>query len=137
MKLRLQLVRDGEVLFEIPLSPTDWPREQLEDELDAFETDFQRFSKIFVALSHKTRWMMMKRLMEEEDHTINFADFMRDLNLNPKIVWENAKKLREGGFLEKVERGRYRCSEVGQRGFILISFALRHLMEALEEMESF
>ena len=42
MKLRLQLVRDGEVLFEIPLSPTDWPREQLEDELDAFETDFQR-----------------------------------------------------------------------------------------------
>ncbi len=137
MKLRLQLVRDGEVLFEIPLSPTDWPREQLEDELDAFETDFQRFSKIFDALSHETRLRMMKRLMEEEDRTINFADFMRDLNLNPKIVWENAKKLREGGLLEKVERGRYRCSEVGQRGFILISFALRHLIEALEEMENY
>jgi len=79
----------------------------------------------------------MKRLMEEEDRTINFADFMRDLNLNPKIVWENAKKLRDEGFLEKVERGKYRCSEVGQRGFILLSFALRHLIEALEEMESF
>jgi DNA-binding transcriptional ArsR family regulator len=137
MKLKLQLVRDGEVLFEIPLSPTDWPREQLEDELDAFETDFQRFSKIFDALSHKTRLRMMKRLMEEEDRTINFADFMRDLNLNPKIVWENARKLREGGLLEKVERGKYRCSEVGQRGFILMSFALRHLLEALEEMEDF
>jgi DNA-binding transcriptional ArsR family regulator len=137
MKLRLQLVRDGEVLFEIPLSPTDWPREQLEDELDAFETDFRRFSKIFDALFHETRFRMMKRLMEEEDRTINFADFMRDLNLNPKIVWENAKKLREGGLLEKVERGRYRCSEVGQRGFILISFALRHLIEALEEMENY
>ena len=137
MKLKLQLVRDGEVLFEIPLSHTDWPREQLENESEAFETDFQRFPKIFVALSHETRWRMMKRLMEEEDRTINFADFMRDLNLNPKIVWENAKKLREGGFLEKVERGRYRCSEVGQRGFILISFALRHLIEALEEMENY
>jgi len=137
MKLKLQLVRDGEVLFEIPLSYTDWPREQLENELAAFETDFQKFSKIFVALSHETRWRMMKRLMEEEDRTINFADFMRDLNLNPKIVWENAKKLREGGFLEKVERGKYRCSEVGQRGFILISFALRHLIEALEEMENY
>ena len=137
MKLRLQLVRDGEVLFEIPLSPTDWPREQLEDELDAFETDFQRFPKIFLALSHETRFRMMKLLMEEEDRTINFADFMRDLNLNPKIVWENAKKLREGGLLEKVERGRYRCSEVGQRGFILIGFALRHLIEALEEMENY
>jgi DNA-binding transcriptional ArsR family regulator len=137
MKLKLQLVRDGEVLFEIPLSPTDWPREQLEDELDAFETDFQRFSKIFDALSHETRLRMMKRLMEEEDRTINFADFMRDLNLNPKLVWENAKKLRDGGLLEKVDRGKYRCSEVGQRGFILMSFALRHLLEALEEMEDF
>jgi len=137
MKLKLQLVRDGEVLFEIPLSPTDWPREQLEEELDAFEANFQRFSKIFVVLSHETRFRMMKRLMEEEDRTINFADFMRDLNLNPKIVWENTKKLREGGFLERVERGKYRCSEVGQRGFILLSFALRHLIEALEEMENF
>ncbi len=136
MKLKLQLVRDGEVLFEIPLSPTDWPREQLENELKAFEADFQRFSKIFDALSHKTRLGMMKRLMEEEDGTINFADFMRDLDLNPKIVWENAKKLREGGFLEKVSRGRYRCSEVGQRGFILMSLALRHLMETLEEIEN-
>ena len=69
MKLKLQLVRDGEVLFEIPLSYTDWPREQLENELAAFETDFQKFSKIFVALSHETRWRMMKRLMEEEDRT--------------------------------------------------------------------
>ncbi len=137
MKMKLQLVRDGEVLFEIPLSPTEWPKEQLEDELDAFETDFQKFSKIFDALSHETRLRMMKRLMEEEDRTISFADFMRDLNLNPKIVWENAKKLREGGLLEKVDRGKYRCSEVGQRGFILMSFALRHLLEALEEMEGF
>jgi len=135
MKLKLQLVRDGEVLFEIPLSPKDWPREQLENELKAFEADFQRFSKIF-ALFHKTRLRMMKRLMEEEDGTMNFADFMRDLDLNPKIVWENTKKLREGGFLVKVARGRYRCSDVGQRGFILISLALRHLMETLEGIEN-
>ena len=125
------------MLFEIPLSPTDWPRKQLEDELDAFETDFQRFPKILVALSHETRFRMMKRLMEEKDRTISFADFMKDLNLNPKIVWENAKKLREGGFLEKIERGKYRCSKIGQRGFILLSFAFRRLMEALEEMENF
>jgi len=76
---------------------------------------------------------MMKRLVEEEDRTMNFGDFMRDLDLNPKIVWENARKLREGGFVEKVGRGRYRCSEVGQSGFILMSFVLRHLVEALDE----
>jgi len=137
MKLKLQLVRNGEVLFEIPLSPMDWPRQRLEDELDAFEEDSQRFSKIFSALSHETRLRMMKRLMEEEDRTMNFADFMRDLDLNPKIVWESAKKLSEGGFLEKVDRGKYRCSEVGQRGFMLMSLALRRLIEALDEMEDF
>jgi len=137
MNLKLQLVRDREVLFEIPISPTDWPREQLENELEAFEDDFQRFSKIRDALSHETCLRMMRRLMEEEDRTITFADFMRDLNLNPKIVWENAKKLREGGLLEKVERGKYRCSEFGQIGFILINFAFRRLIEALEEMENY
>ena len=137
MKLKLQLVQDGEVVFEIPLSPTDWPKEQLENELEALEDNFQRFSGIFSALSHDTRLRMMKRLMEEEDCTINFTDFMRDLNLNPKIVWENAKKLREGGLLEKVDRGIYRCSSFGQRRFILVSFAFRRLIEALEEMENY
>ncbi len=137
MKLKLQLVRDGEVLFEIPLSPTDWPKEQLENELEALEDDFQEFSRIFDALSHETRLRMMKRLMEEEDRTINFADFMRDLNLNPKIVWENAKKLREGGLLEKVDRGTYRFSDFGQKRFILISLGFRRLIEALEEIEDY
>ena len=136
MKLKLQLVQDGEVLFEIPLSPTDWPRQQLADELEAFEEDFQRFSKIFSALTHETRFGMMRRLIEEEDRTMNFTDFMRDLELNPKIVWESAKKLREGGFVEKIERGKYRCSEVGQRRFILLSLAMRRLIQTLKEMEN-
>jgi len=137
MKLKMQLVRDDEVIFEIPLSPTDWPRELLENELDALEADFQRFSKIFNALSNETRLMMMKRLIEEEDRTISFADFMKDLDLNPKIVWENAKKLSEGGLLEKIERGRYRCSEFGENGFIMMNLALRRLIEALKEIEEF
>ena len=130
-------MQDGEVLFDIPLSPTDWPKEQLENELEALEDNFQTFSRIFTTLSHDTRLRMMKRLMKEEDYTINFTDFMRDLNLNPKIVWENAKKLREGGLLEKVDRGTYRCSSFGQRRFILVSFAFRRLIEALEEMENY
>jgi len=111
-------------------------RRVITDELEAFEEDFQRFAKIFVALSHETRFGMMRRLIEEEDRTMNFTDFMRDLELNPKIVWESAKKLREGGFVEKVERGKYRCSEVGQRRFILMSLAMRRLIQMLKEMET-
>ena len=137
MKLKLQLVRNGEVIFQIPLSPADWPRERLKIELEAFETDCQKLSKIFHALAHETRLRMMKRLMEEEDRSMNFVDFIRDLDLNPKIVWENARKLREGGFLEKVARGKYRCSDLGQREFMLISCAFRRLIEALEEMKNY
>lgn len=133
--MKLQLVRDGEVIFEMPLSPTDWPREQLKNELERSEADFERFSRVFDALSNETRLMMMKRLMEEEDRTMNFADFMRDLDLNPKLVWENTRKLREGGLLEKIARGRYRCSDFGETGFMMMNLALRRLIEALEEFE--
>jgi len=135
MKLKLQLVQDEEIIFEIPLSPMDWSREHLKNEFNAVEEDFQRFSKIFDALAHETRLRMMKRVMEEEDRTISFSDFMRDLDLNPKLVWENARKLKEGGLLEKVGRGRYRCSAFGESGFMMMSFALKRLRKALEELE--
>jgi len=134
MTLRLQIVKDGEVVFEVPLDLEDWPRDHLERELEALETSFDSLSKIFDALSHETRLRMIKRLMEERDHAMSFAEFMRELDLNPKIVWENTRKLCEGGILEKVEKGRYRCSEFG-RLELMMSLALRRLMEALEELE--
>lgn len=121
------------MLFEMPLSPEDWPRDKLEDEFKTMEEDFQRFSKIFAALSHETRLRMMRRLVAEKSRTMSFADFMRDLNLNPKLVWENSKKLEESGLLEKRERGKYSVSEMGQSTFIMMSLALRRLIESLEE----
>jgi len=108
----------------------------MEKELESIEKDFQRFSKIFEAFSHETRLKMMRRLMEEEDHTVAFADFVRDLDLNPKLVWENARKLSSGGLLTKTGRGKYRCSEFGQTTFMM-GLALKRLIEKLEEFEDF
>jgi len=135
MKLKLKLVRDGKTLFEIPLSSTDWSKETLENELNTTEESFQRFSKIFDALSHETRLRMMRKLVQADDRTLTFADFMQDLDLNPKIVWENSRKLEKSGFLEKTSRGRYTCSQFGETTFIMMSLALRHLMEFLNETE--
>ena len=135
MKLKLQIVQDGKTVFEIPLEPMDWSKEELENELKATEDSYQRFSKIFDALTHETRFRMMRRLIEDEDRTMSFADFMRELDLNPKIVWENSKKLEEGGFLKKTSRGKYSCSDFGQTAFMMMSLALRRLMESLEEIE--
>ena len=136
MTLKFQLVRDGKVILEVPLSPTDWPKDQLESEFKAFEDDFQRFSSIFDALSNQTRLRMMRRLVLEETSTMNFADFMKDLDLNPKTVWENSRKLSDGGFLTKTGRGTYHCSEFGQSAFLTLSLALRRLLESLEEIEN-
>jgi DNA-binding transcriptional ArsR family regulator len=136
MSLKLQLIKDGKIIFQIPLSPTDWPKDQLETELTAFEEDFQKFSSMFDALSNQTRLKMMRRLVQEENSTMNFADFMRDLDLNPKTVWENSKKLSDGGFLTKTGRGTYSCSEFSQSAFLTLSLALRRLLESLEEIEN-
>lgn len=137
MGLKLQLVKDDEIIFEMLISPNDWSRKELEDEMESCEEDFHRSSKIFNAFSNMTRLRMMRLLMIEEDHTISFADFMRDLNLNPKIVWENARKLTEGGIMHKTGRGKYKCSEYGQRTFIMMNLALRHLQKTLRELEEF
>jgi len=135
MKLRLLLAKDDEILFDIPLSMEDWPKERLAQELTSFEREFDQFSKLFHALSHQTRLRMMKRLFEAEDLTLGFVDFMRDLALNPKIVWEGTKKLREGGLLVKSDEGKYQCSELGQAEFLMLSLALRRLLQVLKEFE--
>lgn len=135
MTLKLQLVRDGKIILEVPLSPTEWTKDQLETEFTAFEEDFERFSNIFDALSNQTRLKMMRKLLENEDSTMNFAGFMKDLDLNPKTVWENSRKLSNGGFLTKTGRGTYHCSEFGQSAFLTLSLALRRLLESLEEIE--
>jgi DNA-binding transcriptional ArsR family regulator len=137
VKLKLQLVQNGEVVFYVPLAPMGEPRNELVSELDAFEEPFQRLSKIFHALSNETRLMMMKQLIEKRNHILSFSDFMRNLDLNPKLVWENTRKLSEGGLLEKIDRGRYRCSDFGETGFILMSLALRRLIEAQDNFKSF
>ena len=73
MTLKLQLVRDGKTILEMPLSLLDWPKDQLETEFKAFEDDFERFSNMFDVLSNQTRLKMMRRLVEEEDRTMASA----------------------------------------------------------------
>jgi len=134
MKLKLVLKKNGEVLFEMPLSTEDWTKNRLANELNSFERELDRFSKLFDALSHETRLKMMKRLLEDPDLTLGFGDFMRDLGLNPKTVWESTRKLQEGGLLVKSEDGRYRFSEPGMAEFLMLSLALRRLFNVIEEM---
>jgi DNA-binding transcriptional ArsR family regulator len=135
MKLRLLLAKDDKIIYEIPLLADNWPKDSLENELNALETEFDRFSGFFDALSNRTRLLIMKRLFQNEDLTLGFADLMKDLDLNPKTVWESTRKLRQSGLLEKSEEGKYRCHQAGQAEFLMVSLALRRLLQAVEELE--
>jgi DNA-binding transcriptional ArsR family regulator len=134
LKLKLQLLKDNKIVFEMPLSTDEWQRKRLEHELDSFEQDLGRFSRLFDALSHETRLRMMTRLFEHDEQALGFADFMRDLDLNPKTVWESTRKLRAGGLLTKSRDGKYRCSDPAAAEFLMVSLALRRLLNAIEEL---
>ena len=134
MKLKLQLLKDNKVIYEMPLTMEEWPRHRLENELASFEQEHERFARLFDALSHETRLRMMTRLFEDNNLTLSFADFMKDLDLNPKIVWEGTRKLREGGLLTKSPDGKYRCSDPAAAEFLMLSLALRRLLKAMEEL---
>jgi DNA-binding transcriptional ArsR family regulator len=133
MKLKLQLLKNGKVVFEMPLSRDEWSKHRLATELDLFESEIDKFSRLFDALSHETRLRMMTHLFEDDDRTLSFAEFMRDLSLNPKIVWEGTRKLREGGLLTKSADGKYRISDPAVAEFLMLSLALRRLLKVMEE----
>lgn len=131
-KTTLMLVKGGDVVFEVPLSREERPRRLFEDEMRFIEEDMQQFSRLFDALSHRNRLRMMKLLVEEKDLTMGFSEFIRNLDLNPKLVWESTRKLGECGLVEKGANGRYRCSEFGEASFIMVSFVFKHLREMFE-----
>ena len=122
------------MVFELPLSPEDWRQKEVEGEFRVVSEDFERFSRIFDALSNETRLEMMRMMLGEEDG-LSFGDFMNGLNLNPKIVWENSRKLIDGGLVQKTGRGQYSCSEFGEKAFIMMSIALRRLIDSLEKVD--
>ncbi len=135
MGIKLQIVENNKVVMELPLSADAWPRERLNRELSSFEDEFESFTKLFDALSHETRLRMVKRLFEEDDLTLCFTDFIKDLGLNPKIVWQNTKKLCDGGLFEKNAEGRYGFSATGRAEFLTLSLVLRRLREIFEGAE--
>jgi hypothetical protein len=132
--MKLLLTREGSVVFEVPLSRQEWQRNILDDAMADMEEDFQQFSTLYSALSHRNRFMMMKLLMEEKNNAKGFSEFIRDLDLNPKLVWENTKKLGQCGLVRRNGDGKYRCSEFGEASF-MVSLVLKHIREMFENVE--
>jgi DNA-binding transcriptional ArsR family regulator len=131
--LRLLLVKDDKIIRSIPLSIAEMPSEKFGEEMDGFLEKLAKYEQITEALCNLNRLRILRYLMDEDDFTHSFSDFLKELGMNPKIVREHTAKLKEAGFVEPMGRGKYRFSERGRALFMTAGLAVMSVVEVLEE----
>ena len=132
--LKLMLVEDEKVLWEIPLNARQWDRRSLSREFDEMEGEMARFESLFNALANRGRMRMMRSFFRTTDRSMGFTELMNELGMNPKIVSDSTKRLRRSGFIEKDDEGRYRTTRNGEAQFLMMSVAMRRMLEILEQL---
>jgi len=132
--LKLMLVEDDKVLWEIPLNARQWDRRSLSREFDEMESEMARFEGLFNALANRGRMRMMRSFFRTTDRSMGFTELMNELGMNPKIVSDSTKRLRRSGFIEKDDEGRYRTTRNGEAQFLMMSVAMRRMLEILEQL---
>ena len=132
--LKLMLVEDGKTLWEMPLDARQWDRRTLRREFDEVEEEMERFERLFNALANEGRMRMMRTLSDNFDRSMAFTELMNTLGMNPKIVSDSTKRLRSTGLIEKDGDGRYRPTRTGEAQFLMMSVAMRRMLEILEQL---
>ena len=132
--LKLMLVEDEKVLWEIPLNARQWDRRSLSREFDEMEGEMARFESLFNALANRGRMRMMRSFFRTTDCSMGFTELMNELGMNPKIVSDSTKRLRRSGFIEKDDAGRYRTTRNGEAQFLMMSVAMRRMLEILDQL---
>lgn len=132
--LKLMLVEDGKTLWEMPLDARQWDRRTLRQEFDEVEEEMDRFERLFNALANEGRMRMMRTLFDNFDRSMAFTELMNTLEMNPKIVSDSTKRLRSTGLIEKDGDGRYRPTRTGEAQFLMMSVAMRRMLEILERL---
>lgn len=131
--LKLKLVEDGKTLWEIPLQARNWDRRSLNREFQAIENEIKRFEATFNALANRGRMRMMLAFFDME-RPLGFTELMNELGMNPKIVSDSTKRLRNTGMIEKDEEGKYKPTRTGEAQFLMMSVAMRRMLEILDKL---
>ena len=132
--LKLMLVDDDKILWEIPLQAQQWDKKTLISELDKLELENQRFENLYNAMANRNRMRMMRTLLFQNEDPMGFTELMNILEMNPKIVSDSTKRLRRTGLIEKNQEGKYRSTRQGEAQFLLMSIAMNRMFEFLEEL---
>ena len=132
--LKLKLEEDGKVLWEIPLQAEAWDRRSLRREFEESERDMARFEATFQALANHGRMRMMRTFFRDMERPKGFTELMNELSMNPKLVSDSTRRLRSTGFIMKNEDGKYTPTRSGEAQFLMMSVALRRMLEILEKL---
>jgi DNA-binding HxlR family transcriptional regulator len=131
--LKLMLVEDDKILWEIPLYPRSWDNRALRREFREFDKEIERFETLFTTLSNVGRMQMMRSFFEAKD-SLTFTELMKMHEMNPKIVSDGTKRLTRTGLIEKDREGRYKPTSRGEAEFMMMSVALRRMMKVLDQL---
>ena len=133
MSLKLRLVKGEDMLLEVPLSLSDWRKEDLIRELPKARRDARRITDIWFILGNESRIRMMTHLLRNENQIASFKEFQEDLGMNPKSIREHAMMLHRCGLLAFPERGRYRLLRRAGLRFMVLNLAFRRILRYLME----
>ena len=101
MTLKVQLVRDGKVIAEVPLEREEWDEEDLESELREFESSLESATEIHDMFSNETRTKMLCEMIRTSDR--RFSELMDVLDANQKTVNENLKRMVKHRLVKRVQ----------------------------------
>ena len=132
--LKLKLEEDGKVLWEIPLQANAWDRRSLRREFAKSERETARFEATFQALANNGRMRMMRTFFRDMETPMGFTELMNELRMNPKLVSDSTRSLRRTGLIMKNENGKYTPTRSGEAQFIMMSVAMRRMLEILEKL---
>jgi len=135
MGLKVQLVKDGRVIFESPLDVEDVEPDLVRRELEAMEPGLKDLSEFYDVLSNETRMRMMFEMVRTFDR--RFAELMQDLDVNQKVVWDGLRQMKDRRMVEKVVRHRrnvhYMPSRLGFASFMVCAMVRRIMDETRTE----
>jgi len=134
MGLKLQLVKDGKIIFEMPLGIDEWDRSELEEEIKEIEDEINNVEELHDLYSNKTRIRMLCQITLRSDP--RFTDLMAQLDTNQKIIYDSLQKMMKSDLVERIERHprnvHYRLSQLGFAS-ILMCAATQRVMEQIEK----
>ena len=94
--------------------------------------DVEAFSKKLISAPMMWGAKLQVTDLIPEGTVVKQGDFLLQFDISDL---EDTKKLREGGLLNKVGRGRYRCSAFGAAGLLMVTLSLKRLIETLEDLD--